>query len=70
MNKLSGQSVRVLNYMEQGNRIDPLKSWTEIGVYRLASRVCDINKIIPVQRGWVKVKNRFGEVVRVREYWI
>ena len=38
------QNKRLLNYLEQGNKINPLKAWNELGIYRLASRVCDLRK--------------------------
>ena len=38
------QKQRLLNYLEQGNKINPLKAWQELGIYRLASRICDLRK--------------------------
>ena len=38
------QNKRLLTYLEQGQTINPLKAWNELGIYRLASRVCDLRK--------------------------
>lgn len=65
------QNERILSALKAGQVIDPLKSWSEYGVYRLASRIHDLVKQgHPINKSWRKVYNRFGEVVRVRAYWL
>lgn len=64
------QNERLVDYLANGNRIDPLTSWTELGIYRLSARVNEISKEIQVKRGWKTVVNQFGDKVKVREYWL
>tara|TARA_Y100000361_G_scaffold81679_1_gene72249 strand:+ start:415 stop:618 length:204 start_codon:yes stop_codon:yes gene_type:complete len=65
------QNKRLLTYLEQGNKINPLKAWQELGIYRLASRICDLRKDgIEVKDEWLEVPNRFGEFVRVKQYYL
>ena len=68
MNK---QSKRVLSYLSVYKDIDPLTSWTTIGVYRLASRIHDLIKAgFPIQKSWREVTSRYGEKIRVRVYYL
>ena len=65
------QKKRLLTYLEQGNKINPLKAWQELGIYRLASRICDLRKEgNEVKDEWLEVPNRFGEFVRVKQYYL
>ena len=65
------QNKRLLTYLEQGKRIDPLTAWNSIGIYRLAARVCDLSKQgIEVKDEWLDVSNRFGEFVKVKQYYL
>lgn len=65
------QNKRLLNYLEQGETINPLKAWNELGIYRLASRVCDLRKQgIKVKDRWLDVSNRYGESIRVKQYYL
>lgn len=65
------QKQRLLAYLEQGNKINPLKAWQELGIYRLASRICDLRKEgNEVKDEWLEVPNRYGEFVRVKQYFL
>jgi|TARA_R100000084_G_C4655553_1_gene152654 hypothetical protein len=65
------QKQRLLTYLEQGNKINPLKAWQELGIYRLASRICDLRKEgNKVKDEWLEVPNRYGEFVRVKQYYL
>ena len=65
------QKKRLLTYLEQGNKINPLKAWQELGIYRLASRICDLRKEgVEVKDEWLEVPNRYGEFVRVKQYYL
>ena len=63
------QTDRLLGYLKSHGHINPLESWSELGIYRLASRICDLRK-----EGWniekemVSVKNKYGERVTFAEY--
>jgi|TARA_Y100001973_G_scaffold48395_1_gene72043 hypothetical protein len=65
------QKQRLLTYLEQGNKINPLKAWQELGIYRLASRICDLRKEgNEIKDEWLEVPNRYGEFVRVKQYYL
>jgi len=49
--------------------INPLESWTALGIYRLSARVFDLRKAgWPISMEMVEVENQFGETVRVAQY--
>ena len=65
------QKQRLLTYLEQGNKINPLKAWQELGIYRLASRICDLRKEgNEIKDEWLEVPNRYGEFLRVKQYYL
>lgn len=63
------QNERLISYLKSGKRISPLISWRELGIYRLAARINEIQDQIDIQRGWIDVENQHGETIKVREYW-
>ena len=65
------QKQRLLTYLEQGNKINPLKAWQELGIYRLASRIRDLRKEgNEIKDEWLEVPNRYGEFLRVKQYYL
>jgi hypothetical protein len=63
------QEKRLLNYLQQGNKITRLKALTELGIFELSSRIVALQK-----QGYVFIKNRivvnnqFGEKCSIVEY--
>lgn len=54
----STQEERILNYMKKYGKISQ-KDAIEMGIFRLASRICEIKKSgVPIVTERVKVKNR------------
>lgn len=35
----------ILEYLEENGSIDPLEALSELGVYRLSGRICDLRKL-------------------------
>jgi len=74
--KLGTQNFRLWNLLMNGRTINPLESWKELGIYRLASRINDIRKgigvivYLEVSMRWIKINNQFGEPVRFAEYYM
>ena len=63
------QTDRLLHYLHHHRSINPLQSWAELGIYRLASRVCDLRKEgWQIEKRMVKICNRFNEPVKFAEY--
>ena len=63
------QKDRVYDYMVRFGGITALEAMTELGVFRLASRICDLKRDgVKIKSEWVTVTNRFGEDCRVVRY--
>lgn len=69
MKKVTTQNDRIIEYMRQFGGITQLEALRDLGVMRLASRICDLRRAgYHIRRNRIEVKNRFGEVVRVTRY--
>lgn len=66
------QESMILDHMLRGHRITQLEATELFGCTRLAARIADIEKRIgrAPQRQMISVKNRYGNTVRVMQYWI
>jgi hypothetical protein len=63
------QNARLYYHLAIGGTITPLSSWLDLGIYRLSARINDLRKLgWPIETERVKVKNKYGEEVRVAEY--
>jgi hypothetical protein len=65
------QADQVLKHMESGKTISPMDAMKEYGIMRLASRILDLRKLgYNIRAETASGLNRFGNVVRWREYWL
>lgn len=56
------QCERIMRHLQEVGSITSAEAMQEYGIYRLASRISDLKKLgVPIQREFVKGKNRFGE---------
>jgi len=63
------QVERLSDWLSTDMPINPLESWTALGIYRLSARVFDLRKAgWPISMEMVEVENQFGETVRVAQY--
>lgn len=63
------QNERLLNYLQTHGDIDPLRAWSELGIYRLGARIFDLKAAgTDIRKTTAKVCNRFGEECRVARY--
>ena len=63
------QCDRILNYMAQFGSISTIQAFVDLGVCRLASRICELRKRgIPIVSEQIAVKNRFEEKCYVKKY--
>jgi len=63
------QQERLTKYLEKHGKIDPLKAWTKLGIYRLADSVFKLRKKgYKITTNDKKVKNKFKEICIVAEY--
>ena len=63
------QCEMILDYMDRFGSISPLDAFADLGVMRLASRICDLRKSgVAIVDSTVTAKNRFGQTVRFKVY--
>lgn len=63
------QNDRLLRHLRAFGTIQPMTAWSQLGIYRLASRICDLRQAgHNIEKRMVTVSNRWGEEVRVAEY--
>lgn len=62
----------VYNWLINKGSLTSHSAQTVIGVSRLASRISELrnNDLVDIKDKWIKLRNRFGEIVTVKEYWI
>lgn len=65
------QNERIINYIEKHGSITQLDAYLDLGVMRLASRISDLRRLgVPIAGDITAVKNRHGETVHVKRYYI
>lgn len=63
------QTERVLQYIKDFGSINPLQALNDLGIMRLASRICDLrSEGYVITKEMKKSKNRYGETVYFAEY--
>ena len=63
------QEQRIIDYLRNNGKINPLQAWQECGVYRLSAVIFNLKKKnIGIKSDRVKVLNRFDEDCNVAEY--
>jgi len=63
------QCERLWDWLVHRGPIDPMRAWTELGIYRLSGRIYDLKKQGQlISTRMITVKNKYGEKFRVAEY--
>ena len=63
------QNERILDHLRNVGAIRPMTAWSELGIYRLASRINDLRKAgHKIKTKKVEVVNRWGESSYIAEY--
>ncbi len=63
------QCERILQYLTDHETITTAQAMTELGVYRLASRINDLKRQgYAIRKETVRAKNKYGETVRFAQY--
>ena len=71
MSVARNQESRVLDYMATRGGITQVEALRDIGVMRLASRVSALRKKgWPILDTWENTRNRYGEKIRVKRYYL
>lgn len=64
------QCEKIIAYIDRYGSITPLEAFSDLGIMRLASRICDIEKSgVAINRKMETAKNRYGENVHYMRYW-
>lgn len=71
MHQTNNQKTKVLKYMKEYGSITSLEAMKDLGVSRLASRINELrNEGIEIDDVYLESKNRFGEKVRYKKYFL
>lgn len=63
------QNERVIAYINEFGSISTLEAFTDLGITRLASRICDLKDMgYEFNKEWESKKNRYGEPVSYVRY--
>lgn len=63
------QAQRVLEHLESGRTITSLGGLREYGIIQFPRRIYDLRHAgYPITDRFIRVRNRFGEMCRVKEY--
>jgi hypothetical protein len=66
---MMSQNDRILDHLKTVGPIRPMAAWSELGIYRLASRINDLRKAgHKINTKKVEVVNRWGESSYIAEY--
>lgn len=69
--ELSVSEQRVFDYMTDFGSITTLQAYVDLGDTRLSARIFNLKKKgVNISCDWKKVKNRYGESRRVKQYFI
>lgn len=61
---------RVLNYMNSFGSITTIQAFRDLGITRLSEYIRQLRLEYDVADKWLERKNRYGEKVRFKKYWI
>lgn len=63
------QCARIAEYLQKHGSITQKEAITDLGCFRLASRICDLKRMgYDITGEMVPVQNRFGETCRIKKY--
>lgn len=65
------QQEMILKYMEDNRRITPQDAFMDLSITKLATRISELRREgYAICDEWVEDKNKFGQPVRYKRYWI
>lgn len=67
--KAQTQTERLIKYLAENDKIDPLTSWIELGIYRLSDAIFRLrNEGYNITTERKQVVNKYGETCNVANY--
>lgn len=65
------QCERIIKYINDFGGITQYDALLDLGIMRLASRIYDLKKdLYPIKDEWVVSKNRYGEKIEYKKYYL
>ena len=65
------QQEMIIDYMEANKYITPADAFVDLSITKLATRVSELKRAgYAICDEWVEDKNKFGQPVRYKKYWI
>jgi hypothetical protein len=65
------QKQRVHNHLKQGKSLTSAEAYEQLGIVSFPKRICEVKEMgVKVKDRWKRVKTRFGEYTRVKEYYL
>jgi hypothetical protein len=64
------QREKILDYLVKGGRLTALKAQEKFGCMRLGARIFELKDRFNIRSQFISVKNRNGDAVKVKEYWM
>lgn len=65
----STQCQQIIEFIKEYGLITSAAAMQDLGIYRLASRICDLKKMgYPIKSHWVTSVNRYGAPVKYKAY--
>ena len=61
---------RILNYMLECGSITTFEAFTELGCTRLSEYIRQLRLDHEIKDEWLSTKNRYGEKVQYKRYWL
>ncbi len=61
---------RILKYMKEFGSITTFEAFTDLGCTRLSEYIRQLRLKYNIVDEWVQTKNRYGEKVQYKKYWI
>lgn len=65
------QHERIIRHLSSGKPLSQAEAFTEYGIGRLSSRICELRKLgYKIRSEYVVQKNRYGEPVSFVRYYL
>ena len=68
---MKSQNQALLKYMQNHPYITSWTAVDKLGIVSLPKRICELTNMgHDIDKDWLEGKNRYGNKVRVRRYWL
>ena len=65
------QKLRVHNHLKAGNTLASADAYEKLGIVSFPKRISDLKQMgVKIKDCWKRVKTRFGDYTRVKEYYL